>query len=285
MIASAHPEARQLLLSDEPGLTRDEVRQIAELPEADLQLAATAIGQGVSGADVIHEATRKNHLARLEAAAAIEAKELAGSEAHGVIIRGDARRIPLRDGCIQLVVTSPPFWGLRSYGIGAGKDEIGREPTPEAYVANLVEVFCEVRRVLRGDGLAFVNLGDSYCGTGNKCKWNDPKYARGRNGQKTALNRKINGLKPKDLCMIPARVALALQADGWWLRSAITLCKNNPIPDPARDRPASSPTNAAPKNWPEPPSPKSSPRDIPLLCGSHLSASHGHISVFLVDGE
>jgi DNA methylase len=127
------------------------------------------------------------------------------------------------------VVTSPPFWGLRSYGIGAGKDEIGREPTPEAYVANLVEVFCEVRRVLRGDGLAFVNLGDSYCGTGNKCKWNDPKYARGRNGQKTALNRKINGLKPKDLYMIPARVALALQADGWWLRSAITLCKNNPI--------------------------------------------------------
>jgi hypothetical protein len=91
MIAAAHPEARQRLLSDENGLSRDEVRQIAELPKADLRVAAQAIGQGASGADAIGEITRKNHLARLEAAAAIEAKELAGSEAHGIIIRGDAR--------------------------------------------------------------------------------------------------------------------------------------------------------------------------------------------------
>ena len=117
------------------------------------------------------------------------------------------------------------------------KDEqLGLEETPEEYVENLVKVFREVRRTLRDDGTLWVNLGDSYCGTGHKGDYTDPKYKDGRNGQKVALNNKIQGLKQKDLVGIPWRVAFALQSDGWYLRQDIIWNKPNPMPESVKDR-------------------------------------------------
>ncbi len=118
------------------------------------------------------------------------------------------------DESIQCVMTSPPYWGLRDYGI---EGQIGLEPTPEAYVEKMVEVFREVRRVLRDDGTLWLNLGDCY-----------------------ARSRSAWGLKPKDLVGIPWRVAFALQADGWYLRSDIIWAKPNPMPESVRDRPTKS---------------------------------------------
>jgi DNA modification methylase len=110
------------------------------------------------------------------------------------------------------------------------------EKTPEEFVSNLVDVFREVKRVLRDDGTLWLNLGDSYCGTGNKGDSKDPKHPEGRSGQRIALNNKINGLKPKDLVGIPWRVAFALQADGWYLRQDIIWNKPNPMPESVQDR-------------------------------------------------
>ncbi len=152
------------------------------------------------------------------------------------ILTGDAieqlRTLP--DESVQCCVTSPPYWGLRDYSTNG---QLGLEKTPEEYVEKMVEVFREVRRVLRKDGTFWLNLGDSYCGTGSKGEWTDPKYANGRNGQKVALNNKIEGLKQKDLVGIPWRVAFALQADGWWLRSDCIWNKPNPMPESVTDRP------------------------------------------------
>jgi len=164
-----------------------------------------------------------------------------------MLIRGDARTLPLRDGCVACVVTSPPYWGLRDYG---ATGQLGLEPTPEAYVAALVAVFREVRRVLRDDGTAWVNLGDSYAtgaGAVGECPGGGEQGRRWRGegskhdyrlGPMTQPNRMpINGLKPKDLCGIPWRVAFALQADGWYLRSDIIWSKPNPMPESVTDRP------------------------------------------------
>tara|TARA_R100000781_G_scaffold113107_1_gene81068 strand:- start:515 stop:1627 length:1113 start_codon:yes stop_codon:yes gene_type:complete len=116
------------------------------------------------------------------------------------------------------------------------KDEqLGLEETPEKFVENLVNVFREVRRVLRDDGTVWLNLGDSYCGTGHKGDAIDSRY-QGRNGQKVALNNKIQGLKSKDLVGIPWKVAFALQADGWYLRQDIIWHKPNPMPESVKDR-------------------------------------------------
>ena len=139
------------------------------------------------------------------------------------LYQGDALETlkQMEDESINCCVTSPPYWGLRDYGVDG---QLGLEPTPDEYVAKMVEVLREVKRVLRKDGNCWLNLGDSYYGTGNKGEYKDPKYTNGRNGQKVALNNKIDGLKSKDLVGIPWRVALALQADGWWLRSDIIWC-------------------------------------------------------------
>lgn len=114
--------------------------------------------------------------------------------------------------------------------------QIGLELTPESYVQKMVDVFREVRRVLINDGTLWLNLGDSYCGTGSKGEWKDPKYSNGRNGQSIAINNKIEGLKSKDLVGIPWRVAFALQADGWYLRQDIIWHKPNPMPESVTDR-------------------------------------------------
>ena len=175
------------------------------------------------------------------------------------IVFGDAltelRRLPTAS--IQCCVTSPPYWGLRDYGTAtwvggdldcehkydlAGEgvsdkqksntganyrhykdecpdcgatsvdDQLGLEDTLEEYVSRMVDIFSEVRRILRKDGTLWLNLGDTYNGSGGA------------------------GLKPKDLCMIPARVALALQADGWWLRQDMIWAKPNPMPESVTDR-------------------------------------------------
>jgi len=152
------------------------------------------------------------------------------------IINGDAleelAKIP--DGIFNMCVTSPPYWGLRDYG----KDgQIGLEKSPEEYIEKLVAIFREVRRTLRDDGTLWLNLGDSYAGSGGMGSWVDRKAKRGMvKINDYYRNKPIKGLKPKDLCMIPARVALALQADGWWLRQDIIWHKPNPMPESVKDR-------------------------------------------------
>lgn len=144
----------------------------------------------------------------------------------------------LEDGSVHCVVTSPPYWGLRDYGQDG---QIGLEPTPELYVEHIVGVFREVRRVLRDDGTLWLNLGDCYS-TNPKGPNGDDKSTLSPSGVRvqraTHLNgRRALGLKPKDLVGIPWRVAFALQADGWWLRSDIIWSKPNPMPESVTDRP------------------------------------------------
>ncbi len=212
---------------------------------------------------------------------------------------------------VQCVVTSPPYWGLRSYGsaaqiwggdpghrhafssatfrrgpagkqgstsarigrsnvkaqeqaqqsqgsfceCGAWRGDLGLEPTPELYAQHIVEIFREVRRVLRNDGTLWLNLGDCYATGGGKvgdCPGGGAQGARYRGdhgpdpksvaiGPQTQPNRMpINGLKPKDLVGIPWRIAFALQGDGWWLRSDIIWHKPNPMPESVTDRPTKS---------------------------------------------
>lgn len=178
---------------------------------------------------------------------------------------------------VQCAVTSPPYWGLRDYGtepqewpevsfapmpglehvvIPAGRASLGQEPEPMAFVGHLVEVFRRVRRVLKPDGVAWLNLGDTYCTVphgpkgANSADPKDQKGGRERHGDQ--VNRRhIPGIKHKDLLGIPWRVAFALQADGWYLRSEIITdpmygdialgpdyvwSKPNPMPESVKDR-------------------------------------------------
>ena len=154
------------------------------------------------------------------------------------LIKGDVREVlkGLDPESVQCVVTSPPYWGLRDYGVD---DQLGLEPTPEEYVENMVSVFQEVKRVLRKDGTVWLNLGDSYFGGG---RGKDGKYEVAYKSVEDSKPdwSKVSGLKPKDLVGIPWRVALALQADGWWLRSDIIWNKPNPMPEAVKDRPTKS---------------------------------------------
>ena len=142
-------------------------------------------------------------------------------------------------GSVHCCVTSPPYWGLRDYGVGG---QIGLEKTPEEFVAKMVDVFREVRRVLRDDGTLWLNLGDSYAKAGvSGLGLHTETSTTGKPNPYAAVKKEIpDGLKPKDLCMIPWRVALALQADGWWLRSVICWAKKSPMPESVTDRPTSS---------------------------------------------
>jgi DNA modification methylase len=180
------------------------------------------------------------------------------------ILTGDVLDIlrTLPDESVHCCVTSPPYWGLRDYGVAG---QIGLEATPEAYVERMVEVFREVRRALRQDGTLWLNLGDSYAGSGRGMNGDG---SPGRVGEKQASNagsrldlsgdivrgKRISrgegsgrwgggdvnpgpGYKPKDLVGIPWQVAFALRADGWWLRSDIVWAKPNPMPESVTDRP------------------------------------------------
>jgi len=154
-----------------------------------------------------------------------------------LIIRGDARHIPLADESVQCVITSPPYWGLRDYKLGP--DAIGLEPTPELYVQHIVEIFREVKRVLRKDGTCWVNMGDGYASQGGPLKYDINSILGGKSEVQDYQRSRSSpdGLKPKDLIGMPWRVALALQADGWWLRSDIIWAKPNPMPESVTDRP------------------------------------------------
>ena len=160
------------------------------------------------------------------------------------ILNGDCIEMmkTLPEQSVNCCVTSPPYFGLRDYG---HEGQIGLEETPEAFVQKMVEVFREVKRVLRDDGTLWLNLGDSYYnyrpGKGQalakqSCASNDQELPQScaRRGNK------LDGLKEKDLIGIPWRVAFALQADGWYLRSEIIWHKPNPMPESVTDRPTKS---------------------------------------------
>ena len=161
------------------------------------------------------------------------------------ILNGDVidclRSLP--DACVQCVVTSPPYWGLRDYGV---EGQIGLEPTPEEHVEKMVEVFREVRRVLRDDGTVWLNYGDCYAGsTTGADRPPGPGHThedsgRVKTGQENKHRRPDAGLKPKDLVGMPWRIAFALQADGWYLRSDIIWSKPNAMPESVTDRPTKS---------------------------------------------
>ena len=142
----------------------------------------------------------------------------------------------LPDESVHCVVTSPPYYGLRDYGVDG---QIGREATIQEHLDKIVVVFREVRRVLRKDGTLWVNYGDSYANDG---KWGGStggKHAKGLHGNTgVGRERKTTGLKPKDLMGMPWRVAFALQEDGWWLRRDIIWSKPNAMPEAVHDRPA-----------------------------------------------
>jgi len=142
------------------------------------------------------------------------------------------------DASVHTCVTSPPYFGLRDYGHDG---QIGLEPTPDEFVAALVSVFREVRRVLRDDGTLWLNLGDSYARTGGTdrkvsetARVGSTRNTMTQMGDRT--RKAPSGLKDKDLIGIPWRVAFALQADGWYLRQDIIWHKPNPMPESVRDR-------------------------------------------------
>lgn len=143
----------------------------------------------------------------------------------------------LPEASVRCCVTSPPYWGLRDYGVDG---QLGLEKTPAEYVENMVAVFREVRRVLTDDGTLWLNLGDSYTSGGRE--WRAPN-SNGMRSKASAMSIRADtpdGLKSKDLVGIPWRVAFALQADGWYLRSDIIWAKPNPMPESVTDRPTKS---------------------------------------------
>lgn len=156
-----------------------------------------------------------------------------------MILQGDwiEQLKTLEDNCIQCCVTSPPYWGLRDYG---AEGQLGLEKTPEEYVKKIVAGFSEVKRVLKDDGVLWLNLGDTYSSSGAK--------GTGGSKGKQATNigsyfkdiaengRTTNGIEPKNLVGIPWRVAFALQAEGWYLRQDIIWHKPNPMPESVTDR-------------------------------------------------
>lgn len=151
------------------------------------------------------------------------------------ILQGDCREAlqSLPDASVHMAVTSPPYWGLRDYGT---EGQLGMERTPEEYVAKMVGVFREVRRVLRDDGTLWLNLGDSYYAAGWECRRRNKVGAGSLPPDQRASGKFARGLKVKDLVGIPWRVAFALQEDGWWLRQDIIWHKPNPMPESAKDR-------------------------------------------------
>lgn len=152
------------------------------------------------------------------------------------LINGDSREVLSRlpDESVQCCVTSPPYFGLRDYGVNG---QIGLEPTPAEYVANLVALFREVRRVLRADGTLWMNLGDSYANDGKWGGHTGGKHCKALHCSPIGRNKRYTGLKPKDLIGIPWMVAFALRDDGWYLRKDIIWHKPNVMPESVCDRP------------------------------------------------
>ena len=153
------------------------------------------------------------------------------------IFCGDALDVlrTLPDSFVHCCITSPPYYALRDYGVDG---QIGREERPAQYVARLTEVFSEVRRVLLPSGTLWLNIADTYCGTGSKGDHLDPKNPSGRNGQCVSLAQRVENVKAKDMIGIPWMLAFALRDSGWYLRSDIIWMKANPMPESCKDRPS-----------------------------------------------
>ena len=160
----------------------------------------------------------------------------------------------LEDNSIDCVVTSPPYWGLRDYGVSG---QLGLEPTYQEHIQNIVELFRAMKPKLKDSATIWLNYGDSYAATVNGTKVKDQiknkvqfagKYlidGDDRTFRDKPFSTIQGSLKPKDLVMIPNRIAIALQDDGWWIRSEIIWHKPNPMPESVRDRP----TSAHEKIW------------------------------------
>lgn len=168
-------------------------------------------------------------------------------ELQNTVLCGDAlemlKRLP--DECVQMCVTSPPYYGLRDYG---AEGQIGCEQTPFEYIDRLTEIFREVRRVLKSNGTLWLNIADSYAGSG-KGVWSKSLAERPKSKQtyhslntdeNAALPKKWDGIKEKDMIGIPWQLAFALRADGWYLRSDIIWQKPNCLPEAVKDRPTKS---------------------------------------------
>lgn len=151
------------------------------------------------------------------------------------IMQGDVLEV-LRDlpaGAFDCAITSPPYWGLRDYGV---KGQMGLEKTPEEFIKKMVAVFAEVRRTLRDDGTLWLNIGDSYA-TNSRNGWQGKNSKVNGERQVPFANHKTGpGLKDKDLVGIPWMLAFALRADGWYLRQDIIWAKPNPMPESVSDR-------------------------------------------------
>lgn len=160
---------------------------------------------------------------------------------------GDARKLPWRDASVQTVVTSPPYWGQRDYGFPG---QIGKEPSYVEYIQALVEVSREVRRVLRDDGTFWLVLGDTYNtraiirpsahqgGLGHDNESIRLSWAEARDRGLVRYSARQPGMKDKDLMLLPARVAIALVEDGWFLRCDVVWSKPHGSPEKAHDRPS-----------------------------------------------
>lgn len=154
------------------------------------------------------------------------------------IIVGDCREVmkTMSSDSVDCVVTSPPYWGLRDYGV---EGQLGMEPTLGEHIETMVGVFREVRRILKPTGTVWLNYGDCYATSPNGRSAADTKAAG--NDDRTFRDKPFStiqgNLKPKDLVMMPSRVAIAMQDDGWWVRSEIIWAKPNPMPESIRDRP------------------------------------------------
>jgi DNA modification methylase len=201
-------------------------------PQSGFQLAAIHLSRGYTGQITWGRLDNQNGAG---AAGGNGSADIIIPSVH--VMRASAFAIPLADGRIQMVVTSPSYFGLRQYPGGTDKD-LGREKTIGLYVEHLVMAMREVWRVLRNDGVVFLNLGDSYHGSGR---------GAGKNGTN---DMKMNPLcagtplrgqgRPKSLCLIPHRVMIALEDDGWIIRNDIIWEKPNAVPDSVKDRCTSS---------------------------------------------
>lgn len=150
------------------------------------------------------------------------------------IIRHDVKQpLPLSDKSVNCCITSPPYYGLRDYGVDG---QFGLEETPEKFINTLVEAFRDVRRVLKDDGTIWVNIGDSYAGSGRGANENGKQGTNKGTIFNPDTSGKTFGLKPKDLIGIPWMLAFALRADGWYLRQDIIWHKPNPMPESVTDR-------------------------------------------------
>jgi len=161
-----------------------------------------------------------------------------------MLIQGSAFHVPLRDQSVHCVVTSPPYWGLRKYAGEQGEEPLGLEPTPDRHIERTVEWAREIYRVLRDDGVFWLNYGDCYAGGGSTTEYgnNFANFSRSstmQGGHPGGSNRPVKprvGLTTGNLMMMPHRIALALQADGWVVRQDLVWAKPNPMPESVRGR-------------------------------------------------